>query len=72
MKDWIWHQKFWGNDATSVGSYYNISNDSKSGLFVSSFDDVGPFERSKQEKQTIGFPSKCDHAAGEYPVNIEI
>lgn len=55
IKNWIWHQKFGANEAESVNSYFNISNEAQENkLFLSSFDGTGLFNRQNKRKQ-IGF-----------------
>jgi hypothetical protein len=58
MKNWIWWQVFGANETVPVSGYYNINHEPEKseGLFVSSFDDKGPFERAKEQQKTkIGF-----------------
>lgn len=61
MKNWIWWQAQYYEEATPVGGYFNISNEHEKDtrIFVSSFDGVGPFERGKIKKtKRIGFNVK--------------
>lgn len=62
MKNWIWHQKFYSDDAVYVGSYYNITHEPEENdsLFKSEpkFKSQlnGVFKRDvKPKKNKIGF-----------------